>query len=101
MQQSGKKREPTLKEMMAAQGKLSRKPQQAQPQAQPKPAQVAKPAAKPRTEEEKKQQVAELAKAFGAQMPQKQAPSKEDKLRDMINENPEMAAELLRQMFLK
>lgn len=96
MQPSGKKREPTLKELMAAQGKLPRKPQPQQT-----PAQKAQPAAKPRTEEEKKRQVAELAKAFGAQTPTKKAPTKEDKMREMVNSDPEKAAELLREMFLK
>lgn len=96
MQSGGKKRQPTLKELMAAQGKLSQKPQPQQ-----KPEQKAQPAPKTRTEEEKKRQAAELAKTLGAQMASKQAQTKEDKLREMINADPEKAAEILRTMFLK
>lgn len=92
MQSGGKKREPTLKELMAAQGKLSQKPQ---------PQKKAQPAPKPRTEEEKKRQAAELAKTLGAQMAPKQAQTKEDKIREMINSDPEKAANMLREMFLK
>lgn len=108
--QPGKKREPTLKELLAAQGKLSSqqkptpKPQPApQQKTAPKPLPVAKPQAAPkaRTEEEKKRQAETLLKAFGAQAAPKKAQTKEDKLREMMNDDPEKAAQMLRDMFLK
>lgn len=95
-----KKRKPTLRELMAAQGKISLNPQPPQKSEQ-KPQPQQKPAQKPRTEEEKKRLVAELANKLGAQMTPKQAQTKEDKIREMVDKDPEKAAEMLRQMFLK
>lgn len=84
------KHELTLKEKMAMQGKLSKKT----PPEQDKPQQKAIPQ---RTEAEKKRQAAQLAETISRQMGAKPAgKSKEDKLREMIGNDPEKAAEILR-----
>lgn len=93
------KREPTLKELMARQGKLSSSakltPSEKPQRQQPKPPQ--------RTDAEKQKEAAKLAEVFNQQMNNAKptGASKEDKIRQMVEHDPEKTAALLRQMFLK
>lgn len=64
-----------------------------------------KPAPKPpvskRTEAEKKQAAEKLAGQLSRQMAKKAPPTKEDKIKEMISNDPEKAAQMLRELFLK
>ena len=87
--QTNNKRKPTLKELMVMQGKIKSDGQAAEK----KPAQKKQPSLK--------EQMAKAAKPPPAPPKSKWQETRDSRIKTMLEEDPEQAAELLRKLFLK